>query len=137
MDIIIRQSHKLEALRCVSCLSIQKKISQIEKEKQDILKARSRTSVKDEHSLLPDTCWWSLISGHNHHLETFHAISELTVLLREALVSLLKVCNVLGCLAEDGGLVELVGWGKAAEILVGIVFHALNAGLFQAVDHDA
>ena len=57
--------------------------------------------------------------------------------MNEALVLLLKVRNVLGCLAEDSGLVELVGWCESAEVLVDVFFHAFDTRLFQAVDHDA
>lgn len=45
--------------------------------------------------------------------------------------------DVLGRLAEDGGLVELVRWCETAEILVGVLLHVLGAGLLETVDHDA
>lgn len=57
--------------------------------------------------------------------------------MNEALVLLLKVRDVLGCLAKDGGLVKLVGWGETTEVLVDVFFHAFDTRLFQAMDHDA
>lgn len=86
--------------------------------------------------LCPDASWGPLISHHDH-LKALDTVSELAVLAGETLVLLLEVSDVLGGFAEDSGLVELVGWGKSAEILVALLFHVLNAGLLESVDHDA
>lgn len=90
-------------------------------------KCKNKHTVSNVYDALsPDARGWRLISGHDEHLKALDAIPELVVLAGEALVLLLQMCNVLGRLAEDGGLVELVRGGESAEILLGILFEAIS-----------
>lgn len=77
-------------------------------------------------NLCPHTSRCRVIPGHDQHLKSFDTIAELVVFAGETLVLLLEVGNVLCGLAQDGGLVELVRWRKAAKVLVESILKTLG-----------
>lgn len=88
--------------------------------------------------------------AHDEHLEALDAVPQRRVLLGQRPVPPLQQRDVLGRLAEDGGLVELVRGGEAAEVVLGVqarlgldLLHDVVAaavgvllGVLEAVDHD-
>lgn len=119
----------------------QKPISLLRQKLQDIIcliKKTTQSTIFDQKNLLVPNASGSVTPTHDEHLESLDPISELVVFAGQSLVLLLKVGNVFGCLAEDGGLVELVSGGKSTEILLAkFLLNLVRILSLQTVDHDA
>lgn len=117
---------------------------------KSIAASREEERRKKENSLLPHGPLVVPTPAHDQHLEALDPIPQCRVLLGQGPVLLLQVGDVLGGLAQDGGLVQLVGRGNAAEVVVGVeprlgldLVHDAPAvvgvlvRVLKPVDHDA